>query len=256
MTAVEPQYHPTSNDVIILAGGLGRRLRKSLGGLPKPMISILGRPFLEWMLLHLRSLGFRSFVVSVGYRSDSIQEHFGSGDRWGVKVRYAEERVPLGTGGAVKKAAAAVQSADVLVMNGDSLCVCDMKDFYRFHRESGGQATLCCARVKDTSRYGAVTTGPGHRIARFSEKGESRGAGLINAGMYWMQRSFMEDIEDRAPLSLENDVFPGRVNKGLYAYCSGGAFLDIGTPDSLGSAPAFLASNGLLELAQSTGETQ
>lgn len=244
--------HLSSSDVIILAGGMGKRLRKSLGGLPKPMVPVLGRPFLEWVILHLISLGFGSFVISIGYRRDMIKEHFGSGRELGASIRYVEEDSPLGTGGALKRASAAVQSADVLVLNGDSFCMCDMSDFYRLHMTCGGQATLCCVNVNDISRYGSVRIGSGHRIEAFVEKGRYSGEGCINAGIYWMKMGFLEGLDDRAPLFLEENVFPGHVDADLYAYRSYGDFIDIGTPESLGRSPAFLRSNGFLNLTQST----
>ena len=238
-----------TNDVIILAGGAGRRLRKSLGGLPKPMVSILGRPFLEWMILYLRSIGFSSFIISVGYRREVIKNHFQSGARWGIDIQFVEESVPLGTGGALKRASSAAKTQDILILNGDSLCTCDMGDFFRFHRSRETLATLCCVSVHDISRYGTFRRGPGSRIEAFAEKEERSGQGFINAGMYWMRRDFLQGIGNRVPLSLEKDIFPGCTNGSLYAYCTEGDFIDIGTPESLERAAQFLRRNGFLNLA-------
>lgn len=237
------------NDVIILAGGLGKRIRESLGGLPKPMVPVAGRPFLEWALLYLRSFGFRSFVFSTGYRRELIRGFFGAGRRWGVRIRYVEEAEPLGTAGALRAAVAGTHTADVLVLNGDSLCLCDPGGFHRFHRARGGGATLCCVRVRDASRYGTVAFDARRRIERFIEKGK-RGGGWVNAGMYWVRRGFLEGMEGRAPLSLERDILPRRTGGGLYAYCAKGAFIDIGTPEALARAPGFARRNALGRFAR------
>lgn len=238
----------TAHEVIILAGGLGKRLGPALGGLPKPMVSVSGKPFLEWMLLYLRSAGFRSFIISVGYRRGVIKDYFRGGERWGAVIRYAEEESPLGTGGALKRALSLARTPAAFVSNGDSLCMCDIADFFRSHRESGGAATVCCVRVDDTSRYGSVAIGAGSRMEAFTEKGGESGEGYINSGMYWMKKSFADVIGARAPLSLEKDVFP-RCGAGvLYAYRSDADFTDIGTAGSLAEAPAFLERNGFLQL--------
>jgi len=252
----DSRSHFSSSDVIIMAGGMGKRLQESLGGLPKPMVPVLGKPFMEWIILQLLSRGFGSFVISVGYRKEAIKKRFGAGNGLGASIRYVEEDIPLGTGGALKRASAAVQSADVLVLNGDSFCMCDMSDFYRFHMTCDGQATLCCVHVNDISRYGSVRIGSGHRIEAFVEKGQYTGEGCINAGMYWMRKSFMEGIGGHVPLSLEKDVFPGHVDEGLYSYRSDGDFIDIGTPESLARGPVFLKRNGFLNLISNIGENR
>ncbi|MDP8247489.1 MAG: sugar phosphate nucleotidyltransferase [Candidatus Tritonobacter lacicola] len=242
------------SDVVVLAGGAGKRLGRLAGRMPKPMVPVLGRPFLEWVVIYLRSLGFGTFIMSVGYRRDAIKSHFGSGDGLEVEVRYVEESTPLGTGCALGRASAAAGTRDVLVLNGDSLCMCDMAAFFRFHRINDGGATICCSRVRDTSRYGTVTTGEGGLVEAFMEKGRSSGEGIINAGMYWMSKSFMKDIPDLFPLSLEKEVFPRCAYGTLYAYRSAADFIDIGTPEGLSRAPDFLRRNGFLHLPSAAGE--
>lgn len=233
----------SSHEVIILAGGMGRRLSTVLEGRPKPMLPILGKPLLEWMILRLRGEGFKGFILSVGYRREAVEGYFGSGDGWGVSVRYVREESPLGTGGALKMALREIRTADALVMNGDTFCMCDIGDFYRFHSLHRAAVSLCCVRVDDASRYGTVRLGPDSRVESFVEKGNAEGRGYINAGMYWMQRSFGEHIDDRVPLSLERDVFPSCAGGELRAYCTEADFIDVGTADSLARTPAFLARN-------------
>ena len=215
------------------------------------MVEVAGRPFLEWVLLYLRRFGFLSFVFSTGYRRESVRGFFGDGRRWGVEIEYAEEDAPRGTAGALHLAVAATRSADLLVLNGDSLCLCDLGELYRFHRSRGGEATICCVRVRDASRYGAVVFDETGMITRFAEKG-CPGGGWINAGIYWMRRGFIEGMRGRAPLSLERDILPCRTGRGLYAYRANDPFMDIGTHEALARAPGFVKRNNLPRLARAT----
>jgi len=238
-----------ANDVIILAGGFGKRLGGSLGDLPKPMLPVMGRPFLEWAVLLLTSLGFRSIVLSIGYRRAVIRDFFGTGARWGAKIRYVEEEEPLGTAGALGAASAETRSADVLVLNGDTFCLCDPAGFYGFHRSCGAKATLCCVRATDASRYGTVLFDGRGRVRSFSEKGAA-GSGWINAGLYWMRSGFLRAMAGRGPLSLEREVLPGATDGRLCAYCSDGDFIDIGTPGDLAWAEEFMRRNRLDRLGR------
>ncbi|MDD5556374.1 MAG: nucleotidyltransferase family protein [bacterium] len=241
------------DDAIILAGGLGKRLRGVLGDLPKPMLPVLGRPFLEWVLLSLRNAGFESFVISTGYRREAIRGHFGDGAGWGVRIRYAEEERPLGTAGAVRNAIGRVRTDDILVANGDSLCLCDHAAFRRFHEERGAAATICCVKAADPSRYGSVRFDRRGMVEQFAEKGAGGGAGWINAGMCRMKRDVVRGFEHRIPLSLEEDVFPRLAGAGLHAYRSRGDFIDIGTRESLARAAGFLVAHRLADRAPAGG---
>jgi NDP-sugar pyrophosphorylase family protein len=235
------------NDVVILAGGVGTRLGKVSKGLPKPMVPVLRKPFMEWIILYLKSFGFATFTISTGYRRELVKEYFGGGERLGIALQYCEEDHPHGTGGALKKACGMARSSSVLVMNGDTLCMCDMRDFYRLHKQLCAPATICCVGVEDTHRYGTVQAGLDNRVMSFVEKGQSSGKGFINAGAYWMTRSFIEGIPDSIPLSLEKDVFQTAVGRDIYAYCSNADFIDMGTPEALEAAPEFLTRNGFLK---------
>lgn len=238
-----------ANDVIILAGGIGKRLGGVLGDLPKPMLPVMGRPFLEWAVLRLTSVGFRSIVLSIGYRRAVIRDFFGTGARWGAEIRYVEEEEPLGTGGALGAASAETRSDDVLVLNGDTLCLCDPGGFFEFHRACGAEATLCCVRAADASRYGTVLFDGRHRVRSFSEKGAS-GSGWINAGTCWMRSGFLRAMAGRGPLSLERDVLPRAAGGRLCAYCSDADFIDIGTPEDLARAEEFVRRNRLDRLGR------
>ncbi|MCX6355917.1 MAG: nucleotidyltransferase family protein [Candidatus Aureabacteria bacterium] len=235
-----------THDAIILAGGKGERLAAYLRGLPKPMVPVLGKPLLEWMIIRLRSAGFVNIILSVGYRREVITDYFKDGARWGARIRYVREDTPLGTGGALREALLKVETEHTLVMNGDSLCMCDIAAFYRFHLLHGGLATLCCVWSNDPSRFGTVGIEEDGRIREFREKRETAGGAYINAGIYWMQTSFGGRIVGGAPLSLEDQIFPSCPPGTLYAYREKADFLDVGTSESLKQAPDFLVRNGFL----------
>jgi NDP-sugar pyrophosphorylase family protein len=245
---MKPSHLFHTHDAVILAGGKGKRLAGYLRGLPKPMVPVLGKPLLEWIILRLRSAGFVRVMLSVGYRREAITNYFENGSRWGARIRYIQEDAPLGTGGALREALREVDTEHALVMNGDSLCMCDIGAFYRFHLLRGGLATLCCVRIGDASRYGTVRIGRGSRIDSFVEKSEGSGGGYINAGIYWMKRSFGDSSGDQVPLSLERDVFQSCPRGRLFAYCTEADFIDVGSAESLALAPLFLQRNNFMAL--------
>ena len=143
--------------VIVLAGGLGTRLRHLVPDLPKPMAPVGGRPFLEYMIERLIEAGLNELVLSVGYRAVTIRDHFGASWR-GASITYAEEQEPLGTGGAIANAARYAPPEDVLVLNGDAFLDLDFKVFLDWRRHKGRASPISIAlrRVEDVNRYGAV----------------------------------------------------------------------------------------------------
>lgn len=223
-------------DVLILCGGKGTRLRSAVSDRPKSMAVLRGRPFLEWQLLSLRKGGFKNIVLCTGYMGMNIRDHFGDGDKLGLCIRYSEEHEARGTGGAIRSACALVQSDPVLVLNGDSWCDLDLARLISFHNTHEAMGTLALTTVAHSQRYGQVLLGRSEEVIGFSEKGKSETAGWINAGMYVLAHSFMESIPKQSYSSLEHDVFPNWVKKGLYG-CSGERrFFDIGTPASYAQA--------------------
>jgi NDP-sugar pyrophosphorylase family protein len=225
---------------VLLAGGLGTRLRAAVADRPKVLAPVHGRPFIAYLLDQLRDAGVREVVISTGYGADQVEQALGS-THGPIRVGYAREKAPLGTGGAVRLAAARVESDPVLVMNGDTLCRADLGQFLDWHAARAAEGSLLLARVDDAARYGLVSTGPAGEVVAFTEKSASAGAGWINAGVYLLRRRVIDSIGPEGPASLERDVFPAWIGRGLYGCPTGGPFLDIGTPESYAAAAAFLA---------------
>src|SRR5438067_1322277 len=228
---------------IILAGGKGTRLQSVVSDRPKALAEVAGRPFVEWLLLFLRAQGVRCAILATGYKGEMVEAHVGDGAPWSLDVRYARETVPLGTGGAARNALQVGASDPVLVLNGDSFGPFDVARLADAHRRAGARATLWLISMDDCRRYGAVDVAGDGRVVAFQEKSPAPRAGLVSAGVYLLQRSILEDIPTDRAVSLETEVFPALIGRGLYAIVGAGPFLDIGTPASYSRAEAFFSEN-------------
>jgi len=216
---------------VLLVGGMGTRLRSLVPSTPKVLASVGNRSFLELLIRQLRAQGISRLVMCTGYLADQVENEFGNGREWGVAIEYSKELSPLGTAGAVKLAQRHLQdSSDFLVMNGDSFVQLDFQRLLRFHRQSGGLATMAVVQVESASRYGTVRLDEHHRVIGFMEKTGSNLPGLINAGVYMFNRAIFQHIPE-TPSSLEKDIFPQLIKRGLYAVTQRGMFIDIGTPE-------------------------
>jgi mannose-1-phosphate guanylyltransferase len=191
------------------------------------MLPIANRPFLEHQIEHLRSHGVDDVILSCGYLPDPIREHFGD------SLRYAIEPEPLGTGGAIRFSAEGIDET-FLVCNGDVLTDLDVGSLVRQHRERSAAATIALHRVEDPSAYGLVRTEPDGEVVAFVEKPPPGQADVdtINAGTYVMEPEVLELIRPGHKVSVERDVFPHLIGRGLYARLDDGRWRDIGTPDS------------------------
>jgi len=231
------------NDIkaILLVGGLGTRLRPVVSSKPKVLASIGDRSFLELLVCHLRSQGVRQFVMCTGYLSDQIESKFGDGTRWNISIEYSKEERPLGTAGALKLAQRYVEDdAEVLVLNGDSFLEIDVQALMHFHyAHAQAIATISVVRVEDAGRYGTVNVDSNGRIQAFMEKTGNSVPGLINAGVYVFNHAIWDSIPE-GPSSLEREVFPRAVMRGLYARQERGMFIDIGTPSDYARAQELL----------------
>jgi NDP-sugar pyrophosphorylase family protein len=227
----------------ILAGGLGTRLRPRFGDLPKPLAPIGGRPFLERQLLWLAAAGVREAVLCTGHGADAIRAAVGDGAAFGMRLRHSVETEPLGTGGALRHAAAWVDGA-CLVANGDTLSPCEPWALERARWERGAIGAVALFRVEDASARGRVDRAADGGIARFVEKDPAfRGPAWVNGGLY----AFAPELWRRMPagpvFSLERDVLPALAAEGrLAAYEAEGEFFDIGTPDEWERAERRLGS--------------
>lgn len=224
-------------DALILAGGLGTRLRSVVSDRPKVLADINERPFLRYLLDQIATAGIRRVILSTGYKGEAIVAAIGN--RYlGMEVLYSFESSPLGTGGAIRNALPLLQSSPVLVMNGDSYCQANLEDFHRWHQTSSGAASMMLTEVPEVGRFGQVQLEKS-RIVRFEEKGRGSGRGLINAGIYLMEHSLIEAIPGNSAVSLEQELFPLWLTNGIAGYISDGPFIDIGTPETYQAAQHF-----------------
>jgi mannose-1-phosphate guanylyltransferase len=221
---------------VILAGGLGTRLRHVLGDLPKPMAPVRGKPFLEYQIVGLRKSTIDKLVLCVGYRAQVIRDYFGDGSKWGVKIEYSHEQSPLGTAGALRQAGPMLED-EFLVLNADTFVECDYAGLLRYHRDRGSEATLAVRALDDRELIGNVILDANHRITFFGEEKVSSGGPhptWINAGIYVLERSVIDHIPHGRPVSLERETFPLIValRVPMYGYMVSGYFVDIGTPSN------------------------
>ena len=228
---------PTGLIPLILAGGRGTRIAHLHPDLPKPAVSVAGKPFLAWILTQLAKAEFRQAVVSSGYRSAELCRQVEPFVPAGMEIRWVAEETPLGTGGG--SAWAAKQSGwrpeTWLVMNGDSY----LAGTWPRKIPCIQGAALVAREVSDTGRFGRLEERAG-KLVRFSEK-TGGGAGLINAGIYRIPSGWLDVLANGSRVSIETDLFPAWLQEGkeVTVVRETGAFLDIGTPESLASANEF-----------------
>ena len=220
-------------NAVILAGGEGTRLRPLTSNIPKPMVPILNRPFLEHMLSHLKGHGVDSAVLTVCYLPDKIEAHFGRGEHAGLGLSYVLEEKPLGTAGAVKNVEKDLDGT-FLVLNGDIFTDLDLGAMIRFHRENKAQVTLFLTPVEDPSAFGVVETDPEGRVLRFLEKpspGETTSS-WINGGIYLMEPQVLAHAPSGEFYMFERGLFPRLLEMGIpvYGYQARPYWMDLGTP--------------------------
>lgn len=217
---------------LILAGGEGTRLRPLTATVPKPVVPLVDRPFIAFMLDWLRGHGVDDVVISCGFLASGVRNVLGDGSRWGVRLRYVEEPRPLGTGGAIKFAEPLLDER-VLVLNGDVLTDIDLTAQLAQHERSGARITLSLIGVDDPSAYGLVRCDEDGGVREFVEKPspDQIDTNLVNAGAYVLEREVLAGVPEGRAVSLEREVFPTLLRSGLYGYEASGYWLDIGTPD-------------------------
>jgi NDP-sugar pyrophosphorylase family protein len=220
---------------VILAGGLGTRLRSVIPDKPKVLADVGGRPFIEYLLDQLARNGVQTVVLCTGYMADQIQNHLGSVYNK-MALYYSHESHPLGTGGALRLALPMLESDTVLVLNGDSYCGARFDEFMLWHDAHRSNATILLTETDDTRRYGRVQIDDEGRILQFLEKTDTQGPGWINAGIYLVKRQMIESIGIGRPVSIEREVFPDWIGKGLYGFRSEARLWDIGVPSAYAQA--------------------
>src|SRR3954449_8500695 len=216
---------------LILAGGEGTRLRPLTTTVPKPVVPLVDRPFIAYMLEWLRGHGVDDVVMSCGFLASGVHNVIGDGAEYGVRMRYVEEPRPLGTGGAVKYAQQLLDER-FLMLNGDVLTDLDLTAQIAMHEQKSAKCTLALIGVEDPSAYGLVRRDADEAVTEFLEKPSSDqiDTNLISAGAYVMEREVLELIPPETNFSIEREVFPRLVGNGLYGYAGEGYWLDIGTP--------------------------
>jgi mannose-1-phosphate guanylyltransferase len=220
---------------VVLVGGEGTRLRPLTSRVPKPVAPVVERPFVGYILDGLARHGVARAVFSAGYLAHAIEEVVGDGRDYGVAVDYVIEDQPLGTAGAIKNAERVLDDGCLLAFNGDVLTDVDLTELIAFHHAKGGLATIFLTPVDDPRRYGLVQLDGDGRVLEFIEKPgqEHTGAGLINAGIYVLEREVLDLIPPGEAFSIERGVFPRLASVGrLYGYVGDCYWRDIGTPES------------------------
>jgi D-glycero-alpha-D-manno-heptose 1-phosphate guanylyltransferase len=236
---------PAEVTAVILAGGFGTRVQHLLPSLPKPMAPVCGRPFVEWVVRYLIAQGIQRTVLSTGYLAESVERHFQGHPLPSGKLRCVPERTPLGTAGGFLNAVSGVAEpvAAWLVLNGDSLALAPLAPLIAALNEPEVAGVILGVEVGDAARYGRLVRDGRGRLVRFAEK--TPGAGVINAGVYLLRASAVQEFPSSRPLSFERDVFPGLIQSGavVRVCCAEPPFLDIGTPESLPMAESFIAEH-------------
>jgi len=219
---------------VILAGGEGTRLRPLTLTLPKPVVPVVDRPFLRHQLDLLKTVGIEDVVFSVAYRPERVEAVFGDGRDHGVRIRYAVEDSPLGTGGAVKNAEPLLDERTV-VLNGDVLADIDLPAVIARHDAEAASASIVLAPVENPAAYGLVETDAGGRVLRFVEKPkpEEIKTNTINAGVYVLETCVLELMPAGVPYSIERGFFPALLARGdrVLGPVHRGYWIDIGTPE-------------------------
>lgn len=218
---------------ILLAGGLGTRLRSVVSDRPKPMALIEGRPFMEYVTRELTRHGITDIIFAVGYKGSMVEEHFGSGEDFGFAASYAYEETLLGTAGAIKNAGRFITEERFFVLNADTFYQIDYTRLVRQQDDQNLDMALVLRSVPDVSRYGqAVLDGDGF-LTGFNEKTDEAREGTINGGIYLMKRGLLAAIPE-GRVSLENDMIPRWLSQGkrLGGFVNDGYFIDIGIPEA------------------------
>ncbi len=234
---------------ILLVGGFGTRLKPLTAESPKPMLPVAGLPVTEHQIVAAKKAGIHTLVLATSYLSEVFTPYFGDGSQWGIKILYAVEKEPLGTGGAIRNAAELLNLENlgdepIVIFNGDVLSRHSIADQIRFHVEKEADATLHLIEVEDARAFGCVPTDSDGRVTAFLEKMENPVTNSINAGCYVFHPRVVHRIPLGEVVSIERETFPALVESGrpVFGYKEQAYWLDVGTPAAL-----FKGSRDLIE---------
>jgi len=217
---------------VILVGGEGTRLRPLTSTVPKPLVPLVDRPFIAFMLEWLKGHGVEDVIMSCGFLATSVRNVLGDGSSMGVRLRYVEEPDPRGTAGALKFAEKLLDER-FLMLNGDVLTDIDLTGQIAQHERTGAKATLALAPVPDPSAYGLVHLHGDRSVKDFVEKPspDQIDTNMISAGAYVLQREILDLVPPDRNVSIEREVWPRLIGNGLYGFPADAYWLDIGTPE-------------------------
>jgi D-glycero-alpha-D-manno-heptose 1-phosphate guanylyltransferase len=219
-------------EAVILAGGFGTRLQTVVNDVPKPMAPVNDQPFLNYIFLYLKHFGITHVVLSTGYLSEKISEYY-QNENQNVKITYTKEETPLGTGGGIRLALEKCDTKEVLVLNGDSFFDVDLNTYYNQHTSFKSDCSLALRKVENAARYGTIQLGDRSVIKAFKEKDSLEVPGLINGGVYILNRElFLQKTKANSSFSIEKDFYEERINElNIFGFEHQGYFIDIGIPE-------------------------
>lgn len=220
---------PHPNTVIVMAGGLGTRLRPLTNSIPKPMVHISGKPMIQHLIENLREEGFRNFIVSVNYLADQIEQHFGNGSDYGVEVSYIHESEPLGTAGALSLLDVSFEHP-IVVVNADVMLSSRIADMVDFHVAQGSEITVGVKVLETQIPFGVVET-QGTDVLAIREKPVHRD--LVNAGVYVLQPSVLKTLEKGVPIDMPDVVSSVIGDKSVAAFPIHETWIDLGRLEDL-----------------------
>jgi mannose-1-phosphate guanylyltransferase len=226
---------------IVIAGGLGTRLRPLTLSRPKPLMPLVNAPLLEYQIAYLKAASIEEVCFATNYMADAVEAHFGNGSKFGVRLVYAVEQEPLDTGGAIRNAWDNLPPDDCVVFNGDTIHSFDIAAIIRRHRERNADVTLTLREVQRPHAYGVVPIDQERRVLGFQEPteeqkrslaGPAEGTDFINAGLYVINRDIMEEFFPQRRCNVEREVFPKVIEAGkrVFGDVQGGFWIDIGRP--------------------------
>ena len=221
---------------ILLVGGFGTRLMPLTKNTPKPMLTVAGVPVTEHQIAMAKAAGITEIVLATSYLSEVFIPYFGDGSKWGIKIKYAVEKEPLGTGGAIRNAAQLLDTNEsVVILNGDVLSSHNLTEQIRQHEAHGADVTLHLTEVEDARAFGCVPTDSNGRVTAFLEKMENPVTNQINAGCYVFNPRIISTIPLDTVVSVERETFPQLVERGakVFGFVENAYWLDIGTPRAL-----------------------
>ena len=220
----------THTDIVILAGGLGKRLASVTGGKQKILAEIDGKPFIALLIEFIASQGAKRFILCTGHGAKDVEQVLA--DMFPkLQIEFSIEQEPLGTGGAIKQGASLVRSPQFIAMNGDCFCVIDYQRLLDRHLSCQASATIAVTRVEDARDYGTIEVDTKGAITAFKEKQPQQRPGLINTGTYCLNKDVFVMVATPAKFSIEYDFFPHLVGRGFASFEVPNKFIDIGTPE-------------------------